>query len=81
MPTKEIPFLKAKIRGGHSHRLRDTFAVGLLQGGVSIENVARLLGHGSIRITEKHHSPWVKARQETLEREVYRVHEVGTDFG
>jgi integrase/recombinase XerD len=26
-----------------------------------------LLGHSSLKITEKHDSPWVKARQEQLE--------------
>jgi integrase/recombinase XerD len=25
-----------------------------------------LLGHSSVKITEKHYSPWVKARQEQL---------------
>jgi integrase/recombinase XerD len=48
---------KAKITNGHSHRFRDTFAVNLLQAGVSIENVSTLLGHQDIRITQKHYSP------------------------
>jgi integrase len=63
-------FKKAKIVDGHSHRFRDTFAVDLLGRGVSLESVSRLLGHQSIKITEKHYSPWVKTRQEALEREV-----------
>ncbi|MGA8408133.1 MAG: tyrosine-type recombinase/integrase [Candidatus Acidiferrales bacterium] len=66
-------FTKAKIVNGHSHRFRDTFAVSLLQAGVSLENVSTLLGHQSIRITEKHYSPWVKTRQDALDRELLRV--------
>jgi site-specific recombinase XerD len=53
----------------HSHMLRDTFAVELLLAGVSIEKVSRLLTHSSVRTTEKHYAPWVKAREEQLEQE------------
>jgi integrase/recombinase XerD len=53
-----------------SHRLRDTFAVGLLMAGVPIERVAVLLGHQSVRVTEKHYNPWVRSRQEQLEADV-----------
>ena len=51
-------------------RFRDTFAVSLLLKGVSLESVSKLLGHSSIKITERHYAPWVKARQEQLEAEV-----------
>jgi integrase/recombinase XerD len=37
---------------------------------VPIEQVQILLGHQSVRITEKHYAPWVKERQEQLERDV-----------
>jgi integrase/recombinase XerD len=57
----------AGIRDGHSHRLRDTFAVNLLVKGVRIETVLVLLGHKSIKTTEKHYAPWVKSRQDALE--------------
>jgi integrase/recombinase XerD len=73
-------FTAAKVHNGHSHRFRDTFAVGLLEGGVSIENVAKLLGHESIRVTEKHYAPWVKTRQQILEREIMKVYEIGIDL-
>lgn len=46
-----------------SHRLRDTFAVDLLEKGVPMEEVSRLLGHTSIRTTEKHYAKWSKGRQ------------------
>lgn len=49
-----------------SHRLRDTFAVDLLEKGVPMEEVSRLLGHTSIRTTEKHYAKWSKGRQERL---------------
>lgn len=63
-------FELANIPGGHAHRFRDTFAVELLLTGVSIEHVSILLGHQSVRITEKHYSPWVRARQEQLESDL-----------
>jgi integrase/recombinase XerD len=58
---------------GHPHRFRDTFAVSLLEVDVSIENVSRLLGHQSVRVTEKHYSPWVKTRQEALDKAVEKA--------
>jgi integrase/recombinase XerD len=57
----------------HPHRFRDTFAVSLLLKGVSLDSVSKLLGHSSIKITERHYAPWVKARQEQLEAEVRRI--------
>jgi integrase/recombinase XerD len=60
----------AEVSGGHAHRWRDTFAVELLVKGVPIADVSVLLGHTSIKITEKHYSPWVKARQDQLEATV-----------
>jgi integrase/recombinase XerD len=66
-------FKAAKISDGHSHRFRDTFAVELLQAGVSLENVSVLLGHQNIRVTEKHYSPWVQTRQAMLDDEVRRA--------
>jgi hypothetical protein len=39
-------FADAKVRGGHAHRSRGTI----------------LLGHSSVRITEKHYNPWNRAR-------------------
>lgn len=63
-------FRLAKVTNGHAHRFRDTFATELLLTGVPLERVSILLGHSSIRITERHYSPWVRSRQEQLERDV-----------
>jgi integrase/recombinase XerD len=63
-------FRLAKVRAGHAHRFRHTFAVELLLAGVPIERVSMLLGHSSVRITEKHYAAWVRARQEQLEADV-----------
>ncbi len=61
-------FKLAKVEGGHTHRFRDTFAVELLLRGVPIDQLAILLGHSSVRITERYYAPWVKSRQERLEQ-------------
>jgi integrase len=57
----------AKVEGGHAHRWRDTFSIELLLAGVPLEQVSVLLGHQSIKVTERHYSPFVKAHQEQLE--------------
>jgi len=66
-------FNLAGVPDAHPHRFRDTFAVELLLAGVPLERVSILLGHQSVRITEKHYSPWVAARQEQLESDVRRT--------
>jgi integrase len=63
-------FELAGIPDGTIHRFRDTLAVDLLLKGVGLEDVSKLLGHSSTKITEKHYAPWIKARQEQLEASV-----------
>ncbi|HUZ94356.1 MAG TPA: tyrosine-type recombinase/integrase, partial [Edaphobacter sp.] len=65
-------FVLAGIKG-HAHRFRDTFSVNLLKAGVPLETVSILLGHSSVKITEKHYAPWVKSRQIALEEQVSRA--------
>jgi hypothetical protein len=68
-------FQEAGMANGYAHRFRDTFAVDLLKAGVPMERVSIVLGHSSIKVTEKHYSPWVRARQEQLEADVRRTWE------
>jgi integrase len=63
----------ANVQGGHAHRFRDTFAVELLLAVVPIDQVSILLGHSSVKITEKSYARWVKARQEQLEAAVMKA--------
>lgn len=63
-------FVIAGIPKGHAHQFRDSLAVDLLGRGVDIQTVSAILGHSSIRTTEKHYAPWVKSRQDALEKAV-----------
>ncbi len=57
----------------HPHMFRDTFAVELLLAGNPIDQVSLLLGHSSVKITERHYAPFCKARQLQLTSAVKRV--------
>ncbi len=50
----------------HPHMFRDTFAVELLLAGVPLDQVSLLLGHSSVKITERHYAPFCKGRQQQL---------------
>ena len=52
---------------GHSHQLRDTFAVGMLEKGIPMEELSKLLGYTSIKTTEKSYAPSVTSRQDRLD--------------
>jgi integrase/recombinase XerD len=71
--TLKAVFRLAGIPDGHAHRFRDTLAVELLQAGVPMDRVSVVLGNSSIKVTEKHYSPWVRARQEQLEADIRRI--------
>jgi integrase/recombinase XerD len=53
----------------HSHMLRDTYAVELLLLGWHLDNVSKLLTHTSIKTTQDHYAPWVRARLQQLDDE------------
>ena len=69
----EQVFKRAGIQGGHPHRFRDTFAVDLLLRGVPIDQVSILLGHSSVKITERHYLAFVAARREQIANSVRRA--------
>ena len=72
----EVAGLKAAdgtLKRCFPHMFRDTFAVEMLLAGVPIDQVSILLGHKSVKITEKHYSPFVKARQQQLTASVHQA--------
>ncbi len=58
---------------GHPHMFRHYFSTQLLSKGVSVENVAKILGHKTSRITEEYYSAWIQSRQDLLDMEVAKV--------
>ncbi len=66
-------FNLADVPTGHPHRFRHTLAVSLLQAGVPLERVAVLLGHRSVKVTEKYYSAWSRSRQDQLEADIRRT--------
>jgi integrase len=63
------------VTHGHAHRFRNTFAVELLLAGVPLERVSILLGHQSVRITERYYSAWMDSRQRQVEADLQRAWE------
>jgi integrase len=57
---------------------RDTFAVELLLAGVPLDQVSLLLGHSSVKITERHYALFCKARQEQLAARETSLEEIET---
>ena len=49
----------AAVPDAHAHPYRDSFVVELLLSGMPLERVSVLLGHSSVKITERHYAPWV----------------------
>jgi site-specific recombinase XerD len=62
----------AKVHA-HPHRFRDTFAVELLTRGADIRTVQKLLGHQSVRTTERHYAHFVAAHQALLDNAASRL--------
>ena len=61
---------EGQLKRCHPHMFRDTFAMEMLLAGVPIDQVSLLLGHASVKITEKSYAPFVKARQIQLQESV-----------
>jgi len=56
----EAAFLRAGIPDISSHNMRKTFATRLLSRGAAITDVQHLLGHASVKTTEKAYAAFVK---------------------
>ena len=56
----EAAFSRAGLDDVSSHNLRKTFATRLLSRGAAITDVQRLLGHASVKTTEKAYAAFVK---------------------
>ena len=65
---------------GHPHRFRDTFSVRLLEQGGDLRTVQLLLGHQSIKTTEKHYAPFVRSFQKILDAATAKL-DFGTSLG
>jgi integrase len=50
------------VRKPNPHCLRDTFAIDAITRGVSLENVAKMLGHATVEMTQRAYLFWVKKR-------------------
>jgi site-specific recombinase XerD len=57
----------------HPHRFRDTFSVRLLEHGAPMRTVQILLGHASIKTTERHYAPFLRSHQQMLDDAVARL--------
>lgn len=66
-------FKLAEIEGGHPHRFRHGFAVRCLLSGLSMEQVAALMGHSNVQITQRVYAQWDVKRQNQLEEAVKKT--------
>jgi integrase/recombinase XerD len=73
----DIRKLDGELKRCHPHMFRDTFAVEMLLAGVPIDQVSILLGHASVKVTEKSYAPFVKARQIQLQDSVRNSWQIG----
>ncbi len=64
----------AGIDNFRPHRLRDTFATELLLADVAMDDVATLLGHQSVSITERYYAAWCTTRRDRLRDVVTHAH-------
>lgn len=77
LPLANIRKPDGELKRCHPHMFRDTFAVEMLLAGVPIDQVSILLGHASVKVTEKSYAPFVKARQVQLQESVRNAWLVG----
>ena len=72
----------AKVEGLRFHDLRHTAATRLVESNIPLHAVAKLLGHSTIKITERYSHPEESVRQGTIMLEKYSSFtDKSTDFG
>ena len=59
------------------HRFRDSFAVNMLQLGLSLQDLQHLLGHKTLAITETYYRPYVLGMQQAVERRQAAARQAG----
>lgn len=59
---REIETEVGTRRKPHPHMLRDTFAIDAISRGVDLTNVAKMLGHATVLMTQKSYLFWIKKR-------------------
>lgn len=60
-------FKKSLVKNAHAHRYRHTLATKLLSQGVTLDDVADILGN-TVEVVRKHDAKWLKARQTHIDR-------------
>ncbi len=63
---------KKDVPGFHAHRFRHTAAVNWLASGLTLEEVAALLGN-SVKVVEKHYASFCGPRQQVVEEKLAKV--------
>ena len=58
----EIETELGRRRPPHAHMLRDTFAIDAISRGVDLANVAKMLGHATVEMTQKSYLFWIEKR-------------------
>jgi len=72
-------FRTSGIEGARSHRFRDTFAIRCLERGMTVDDVAMLLGN-TPQIVRKHYKAWVDKLQQQLEERLKKAWETMPGF-
>lgn len=57
--------------GLRAHRFRDSFAINMLNGGMALHDVSRMLGHESVKTTQDYYLRFVRSSEDALEARKY----------